>query len=261
MAQRSGVPGEESLQTIAPAIVTTSWDDGHPLDLRVAELLAAHGLRGTFYVTTRCAEFPALPKAQMMVLRRMGMEIGSHTVSHPQLTKLDDQAARAELVDSKKELEDILGAPVTAFCYPYGKFNRRLSELVQESGYQLARTTVAFRTSCDFEPALMPVSFQLVRHPYQIHLRHGLKEANGKGLMDWARLWHMERDLVRLSGRMLRHIVPGGGLMHMWGHSWEIDRLGLWDTLDTILRLVASHNGVVACTNSEVLKKEEVKVK
>ena len=34
----------------AAAIVTTSWDDGHSTDLRVAELLAAHGLKGTFYV-------------------------------------------------------------------------------------------------------------------------------------------------------------------------------------------------------------------
>src|SRR5450631_2232578 len=92
-----------------PAIVTTSWDDGHPLDLRVAELLEAHGLRGTFYVPLEYAGWPRLTPSQMRGMQAAGMEIGSHTVSHPRFTRLPDDSARRELEDSRDGLEQILG--------------------------------------------------------------------------------------------------------------------------------------------------------
>ncbi|MGH7837447.1 MAG: polysaccharide deacetylase family protein, partial [Candidatus Binataceae bacterium] len=63
--------------------MTTSWDDGHPLDLRVAELLAAHGVRGTFYVPVRASADSLMKPADLRRLRNLGMEIGAHTVSHP----------------------------------------------------------------------------------------------------------------------------------------------------------------------------------
>ena len=211
------------------AVVTTSWDDGHPLDVRLAGLLASCGLRGTFYVPVSAAGLQRMTKEQMLTIRRMGMEIGSHTVTHPILTLLDDAAVRRELVDSKKYLQTLLAEPVTAFCYPMGVFNRRLSSLVRGAGYQVGRTTMAFRTDHEFDPIRMPVSFQFLPHPHQVHVRHALKEGNGKGLINWYRLWRMEKDLLRLSERMLEHILEFGGVLHIWGHSWEIEERGLWE--------------------------------
>src|SRR5689334_4264533 len=90
-------------------LVTTSWDDGHPLDLRTAALLVTHGLKGTFYVPVEYRRRPVLSRPQLEDLLVMGMEIGSHTMTHPVLTELDENEIFQEFDDSKKRLEDMLG--------------------------------------------------------------------------------------------------------------------------------------------------------
>src|SRR5437588_7352721 len=83
----------------AGAYITTSWDDGHPLDFRVAALLAKYGLRGTFYVP-RSAETDTMTVVQLRELSG-SFEIGAHTLHHGDLTGATEQQARQEIVDSK----------------------------------------------------------------------------------------------------------------------------------------------------------------
>jgi peptidoglycan/xylan/chitin deacetylase (PgdA/CDA1 family) len=75
-------------------------------------------------------------------LAESGVEIGSHTITHPILGTLQTESARREIADSKLALEQALGRPVQAFAYPFGAsgldFNLRDEALVQESGYSLA---------------------------------------------------------------------------------------------------------------------------
>ena len=177
------------------ASFTSSWDDGHPLDLRVADLLVRYGTKGTFYIPSRQSGLPILSDREIRSLRGMGMEIGAHTMTHATLTSLHPDRIRQEARDGKRWLEDILGEPVGAFCFPRGKFNASACRIIEECGYQLARTTVAFRTERDFPPFQMPVSFQFVRHSRQIHVRHALKEGNWKGLCRWLSSWQAECDL------------------------------------------------------------------
>src|SRR5207244_4479017 len=63
-------------------IVTTSWDDGHHADLRVADRLAAHALKGTFYVALNHPGNKDIGDDEIRTLQRMGMEVGSHTLTH-----------------------------------------------------------------------------------------------------------------------------------------------------------------------------------
>ncbi len=72
-----------------------------------------------------------------------GHEIGSHTLTHPHLTRLSPNVAREEIFASKKKLEDLFGRPVEHFCYPYGDYNEAVRELVAEAGYRTACTTVS----------------------------------------------------------------------------------------------------------------------
>jgi peptidoglycan/xylan/chitin deacetylase (PgdA/CDA1 family) len=78
---------------------------------------------------------------QMRELDSVGVEIGSHSVTHPYLTRISDEQLRQELTDSKKMLEDKLGKPVTSFAYPYGEYNTRVVEMVKQAGYLCAYTT------------------------------------------------------------------------------------------------------------------------
>lgn len=235
------------------AIVTTSWDDGHPLDIRLAEMLARHGVAGTFYVPLRYEGVPVMDNKEIRALKALGMEIGSHTLTHPNLTKVRKDQAIHELVESKKRLEDIVGESIVSFCYPAGKFNSEIRSWVIDADYKLARTTVAFRTDPTFDPFFMPVSFQLFPHARSILLRHALKEGNLSGLLSWCRFWEMENDPVELAGWLLPHCLKNGGVWHMWGHSWEIEKFQLWSVLEDVLRRISNLQEVLYVTNSDAL--------
>src|SRR5438552_1987792 len=117
----------------AAATITTSWDDGHPLDFRVADLLAKYGLRGTFYVP-RTAEHGTMTAAQVRELSR-SFEIGAHTLHHVDLTAAADNEAEREIIDSKAWLEDNTGQPCSMFCPPRGKYSYRHQLLIRQAGF------------------------------------------------------------------------------------------------------------------------------
>ena len=79
-----------------------------------------------------------LDGAGLRELASAGMEIGSHGLRHRALPGLPADEVRRETVESRARLEDLLGAPVTTFCYPYGAFDDRSVEAVREAGYRAA---------------------------------------------------------------------------------------------------------------------------
>src|SRR5438309_3476324 len=84
-------------------IVTTSWDDGHHTDVRLADHLDAYALKGTFYVALNHPRDKEIGDDEIRALQRMGMEIGSHTLSHRLLTGRSAEDARYELAESVRE--------------------------------------------------------------------------------------------------------------------------------------------------------------
>jgi hypothetical protein len=86
-------------------------------------------------------EYAAITWDQVKEMNLAGIDIGSHTVTHPILPNVDDQQLRAELVVSKSRLETELGHPVTLFCYPNGSYDERVEAAVREAGYNVAVTT------------------------------------------------------------------------------------------------------------------------
>lgn len=83
--------------------------------------------------------------AQIREISDSGIEIGSHTISHPNLLNIGKKAANAEIVDSKKMIEDKIGKEVKYFAYPYGgknAFNNHIKDMVKKSGYKKAYTNI-----------------------------------------------------------------------------------------------------------------------
>ena len=78
-------------------------------------------------------------------MRRSGMSIGAHTVTHPILARMDEMSAQSEIVNSKSVLEDLLGEEVPGFAYPNGRpdrdFGQRDVEIVRKAGFRFAVTT------------------------------------------------------------------------------------------------------------------------
>lgn len=124
----------------------------------------------------------ALPKDLMMTreqvrrLYRGGMSIGGHTVRHPILACLNDEAAQCEIVSGKLALEEIIDAPVRLFAFPNGQPGRDYTAqhvaMVRSAGFEGAVSTasgVATASSDPFQlPRFMPASEYPIRFRAQL---------------------------------------------------------------------------------------------
>ena len=88
-------------------IITTSWDDGSVLDLKLAELLEKYSIKGTFNIPKAYLDNPLQQKDIEDIDRKF--EIGAHTLTHADLTAISLTEARKEIEGSKAYLEDLLG--------------------------------------------------------------------------------------------------------------------------------------------------------
>jgi peptidoglycan/xylan/chitin deacetylase (PgdA/CDA1 family) len=86
---------------------------------------------------------PLMDRVQLTEWIAAGHEIGSHGLTHRQLTSLPLDEARREIADSKHRLEDLFGQPIRHFCYPYGDWNEAIRDMVQEAGYETATSTIS----------------------------------------------------------------------------------------------------------------------
>jgi peptidoglycan/xylan/chitin deacetylase (PgdA/CDA1 family) len=106
-------------------------------------LVRLHMPATAYVITSRISDWDprTLTWGQLHALERGGVTIGSHTVTHPDLTTLADADALAELRNSRRKLERHLKRPVQWFAYPAGAHDARIVELVRRAGYVLAVTT------------------------------------------------------------------------------------------------------------------------
>ncbi|MBK3580492.1 polysaccharide deacetylase family protein [Streptomyces sp. MBT65] len=81
---------------------------------------------------------PLLTAAGIRRAAAEGVEIGSHGLTHVDLTKADDATLRAEVAESRSQLQELLDSPVDGFCYPYGTVDARTMDAVREAGYAYA---------------------------------------------------------------------------------------------------------------------------
>jgi len=194
-------------------IITTSWDDFSEYDEKLLELLNEYHIPATFYIPYKEITKPKSLALAKQILK--SHDIGSHTVNHPQdLKKVTDDELVDEVAGSKKLLEDILGTKINSFCYPRGRYNKRVIKAVKEVGYLSARTVEVGNTN-------------IVCNPYEIkttvHAYSGRKEYGEYG--SWC-------DYAL---HMLDIVLACGGYFHLWGHSAEIEKHSDWTNLNWFL--------------------------
>ncbi len=118
-----------------------------------------------------------MTRAQVRTLHLAGIEIGAHTVDHPILASVADDVAETQIRASRRQLEEMIGAPVRSFAYPNGKPHRdylaKHVAMARAAGFELALSTAWGSATAQSDPFQVP----RVAAWDQDALRYGLRLA------------------------------------------------------------------------------------
>jgi peptidoglycan/xylan/chitin deacetylase (PgdA/CDA1 family) len=190
--------------------VELTFDDGHASDFEfVLPILNARRLTARFFITTGwTGTRPGyMGWREVRCLSDAGHRIGSHGWSHALLTRCSERELHAELRESRSELEDKLGIPITTMSLPGGRYNKRVLSACSEAGYTKVYTSVprVEQDATEFVVGrvnmnsnmtidcvarlVQPGSGELAR----LQSRYRIKEMGQRVLGDWMyeKIWHV----------------------------------------------------------------------
>lgn len=235
-------------------IVTTSWDDGYPRDLKLADMLSSRGLMGTFYIPIQGVKGRSvLDGTAIRDLAMHGFEIGGHGYTHRNLPDLPPDELRQDVMLSVQTLQDILGEKVRMFCYPNGRGGKNVIRVLKEAGLQGCRTTRMLHTSTDFRSYEMPVTLQAYPHPVLAYFKNLAREQDVHAFCKYMPSVCTSANWVDLGRTLFESVMREGGIWHLYGHSWEIEELELWPALEDILDYVSGCSEVLYLPNHALL--------
>lgn len=158
-------------------VVGLSFDDGYKNNYEnVLPILEKYGFTATIYLVSKnigginswdtnigLSEYELMDETEINNWIKSGMEIGSHTMNHVNLSKCSSSKAREEIYQSKIDLESKFNTEIRHFCYPYGSFNDEVIDMVERSGYITATTTKRGRSKINENFFLLP-RIQITHH-------------------------------------------------------------------------------------------------
>ncbi len=232
--------------------VTTSWDDGHKLDVRLAALLRKYNMPGTFFISPFDREFKQedLLTTKEIIGIAKDFEIGAHTMTHPVLTRVPLSQAKQEIVESRKYLQKITKQPVYTFCYPRGAFSQAHADIVRDAGFRTARTVSRHRTTLGTDPMHVPTTIHGYKHYSDIF--HIIKGSHlslptlVRRFLNWDQLAIELFDELRTANKQ--------AVFHLWGHSWELDNNSDWERLERVLNHISKLPDVYYGTNDAIAR-------
>lgn len=239
-------------------IVTTSWDDGHPLDLKLADLLDKYNIRGTFYIPLKNEEHKVMDFNTLHNIASC-YEVGGHTVNHLYLNALDDSKARYEISACKTMLEELTGNTISAFCFPGGKYSTRDIELARNAGYLFSRTAAFFHDHINHNRPLLNTTVQAYPHSTFDLLKHCMKRGQLDPIQRNNLFIAYNHKFYPLAKRLVQQISRQKGIFHLWGHSWEIEQYGLWNELEETFKMLRYIDNALFLDNTECWKYNGIK--
>jgi peptidoglycan/xylan/chitin deacetylase (PgdA/CDA1 family) len=135
-----------------PGYAALSFDDGmEDNHSQLLPILERYDIPATVYVSTGLigqsnpwlaegTEARMMTRDEIVAVARAGVEIGAHTVTHPDMSELDREACRREMADSRDELAELTGEPVRTFAYPFCRYGPEAIEAARDVGFLAAVT-------------------------------------------------------------------------------------------------------------------------
>ncbi len=228
-------------------ILIFSFDDGVTQDVRLIEIMNRYGIKGTFNINSellgeknelvcegvRVSHNKVKPEDVRIIYS--GHEIAGHTLTHPRLPAIEDDAEIIRQVEEdRRKLSELAGYAVTSFAYPCGGVNNdeRVAGLVERfTGIKNARTITSSH------------SFALPKNIYRL---------------DPTVYFHRETELAfELASRFIEAEATEPMLLYVWGHSYEQDIRNTWDKFEEFCKLLGGREDICYTTASALNQDKE----
>ncbi len=218
--------------------LTLSYDDGVDQDIRLIEIMNAHGLKGTFNINSgRFAEEgkvyapgtihrPMSESACVELYTNSGHEVAIHGLHHPHLENMSQPTMVNEIISDRMALEASFGGVIRGMAYPYGTYNDRVVEVLRVCGVAYSRTTQSTK------------KFSIPT--------------------DWLRMpatcKHTDAELQSLTDKFVgeKKAFTEPWLFYLWGHSYEFERDDNWDVIERFAEQVGGRDDIWYATNIEI---------
>lgn len=233
--------------------ITFSYDDGVTQDKRLIEIFNRYGLKGTFNLNSgllggKSDENRINVKPEEVRSVYEGHEVAVHTVTHPNLTQLEEAEILQQVNDDKKRLEELVGYSICGMAYPCGGVNNdeRVASIIKEkTEIKYSRT---IKSTFEFKPQENLLRF----NPTVYHLEFD--------------------DMFKLAEEFLSSNDDEPKLFYIWGHSYEFDSVfpesaitepwrsfmekssdSRWSAMEDFCKMISGKDDVFYGTNREVL--------
>lgn len=123
-------------------VVAITFDDGFEDNFQYAlPLLRKYNAKATIFLATKIEGIEKVNPLQILEMFDSGLvEFGAHTQHHINLLQTNDNDAYAEIVNSKKDVEELIGH-CSSFAYPFGRYNEKHIQMVKDAGFRNAVST------------------------------------------------------------------------------------------------------------------------
>ena len=221
--------------------ITFSFDDGVTQDIKLIELLDKYGLKATFNLNSellggknelirngvRVDHNKVAPSDVKSIYKNH--EVAVHTLTHPNLTALDESEIIAQVEQDRLNLSELCGYEVVGMAYPCGGVNNddRVAEIIKNNtGVKYARTITSTHTFAKQK--------NLYRfNPTEYYIEH--------------------ENVMKSAEEFLKLDANEPSLLYIWGHAYELDAWQSWEWFEELCKLVSGRNDIFYGTNREVL--------
>ena len=222
--------------------VTFSYDDGVTQDIRLIALFNKYGLKATFNINSellglentlvregKTVNHTKNKKSEIKDIYRE-YEVAVHTLTHPNLTQLEEKEIIRQVEGDRKNLESLVGYDVVGMAYPGGGVNNNdyVAEVIKNhTSIQYARTGTSTH-NFDIQDNLLRF------HPTVYHHR------------EWDTMFQLAETFIRLKPDKPQ-------IFYIWGHSYEFDIYNTWNKFEEFCKLISHKNDIFYGTNREIL--------
>ena len=220
--------------------ITFSYDDGVTQDIRLIELLNKYGLKCTFNlnsellsknnILTRNGQRISHYKIHKEDVKCIyeGHEVAVHTLTHPNLTKCNDNEVIRQVETDRLKLSELVGYEIVGMAYPCGNNDDRVADNIKNNtGVKYSRTISS--NNC----------FDVQKNLYRFN----------------PTVYHLEFEKMMQLGREFIELKPEiPKVFYIWGHSFEMDYgVDYWVKLEEFFKLISNKDDIFYGTNKEVL--------